>query len=149
MEYHQEELFDIRLTTTGSAQIRRLSASTRLILLIGIAVCVVMMTNALLRAMMMRPEKYTAILPLYIQLRTQIWFTLVYGSLSICQLIFYFRFVNRIGRAVDKIDTAGFNDAFLYLNRSNLLAVINITATLFFSLLDFWTECIYYKMLHK
>ena len=123
MEYHQEELFDIRLTTTGSAQIRRLSASTRLILLIGIAVCVVMMT--------------------------QIWFALVYGSLSICQLIFYFRFVNRIGRAVDKIDTAGFNDAFLYLNRSNLLAVINITATLFFSLLDFWTECIYYKMLHK
>lgn len=140
MENQRDSLLEVRLDPTGVALLKRLSVSTRWLFIIGLILTLLFLLDAGIRLAFIHPERFASNLPLYLEARLHGWYTLLYCILFIFQLRFYLLFVRQARKGAEVADTALFNDSFQALNKSNVMAIIQLSASVFMGVLEVWAN---------
>jgi hypothetical protein len=140
-DYHtgNEEL-EVKVTHVGATSLKRLSGIVRWQVILGLICSVGAYGNHLFSYWLTDPETFKSIKPIYWEYKFEPVFEFLTSAVFIAQLIFYLRFVRRITRAIDRVDTDAANLSFNNLYQASVFAVFGTAFDLLLFLLDLWAN---------
>jgi hypothetical protein len=140
MENLQTAMLDVPVTPTGLLYLKKLVVGTRWTFALGLVMNLLVLADAGVNLAIVKPEKYSRFLPIYLFYRVNFWFILLTVAISMANLYIWRRFARRATEAVNVSDTEGFNESLLDLYRSNRLALTGIFLSIGFVVLRVWMD---------
>lgn len=140
METLKEEMLAVQVDTTGIEYLRKTAAITNRTFIVSIFFSFLFTGSGLFYTLAINPEKYVNNLPVYLQMKTNLWATIVMAILMLVQLYQYRRFTRQAYKSTHFTDSAKFNDAFRILYKSSALAFAQMALNAVYGVLVFWVN---------
>jgi len=138
MEQTEQGLFGSKLNETGKNYIRKFAAATRILLLIGVLVCLVFLTENIIRLIHYDPHLFSNDKILQFEYRIFPFYAVIYTVLALLQLYYYWKVGRDLKKGGDFNDEVTFNAAFSALYRNAVFSIITFSMSLLINLLDLY-----------
>ena len=123
METPKKEMLAITVDANAMLYIKKTAAPTTWTFFGGILVSLMMTAGSLVRYFFVLKTAGSSRL-LYFEMRLMPWVTVVSAIITVIQLYLYRRFARQANKALHHADSERFNEAFPFLYRSSVLAIV-------------------------
>ena len=150
MEKQDNDFLEVRLDPTGAAYLKKLMVTTRWLFIIGMLLSLLLILQAIVRSPFANPERFSANLPLYLEMKLFNWYTFIYCLFFSWQVWCYWQFARQANKGAVLLDTAQFNHSFRSLYTSSILALVHLCLTMGMAVLEVLADVNLGRMaLHK